>query len=273
MAAGGLVRSVWTTNFDGLVARAAAAYQSDDFCITPVEIGLDSPNRVIRTPTRGELLCVALHGDYRYDRLKNTQAELGAGEGQLHAALVTELRQVACIVVGYSGRDRSVMASLTTANSVKSAGRLFWCGVGEDGPPDHVARLLQSCKASGNEAFFVRTEGFDDLMARIELHLYGESDDVRQTQEVDFEASNHLTELALVRGQRSEVLGKLITRLAGAEGPPPSERHWIYVTFGRIGGSVARGELSRGQNDPDEFARMGAVKGLELLLQPRGNSL
>src|ERR1700686_3972616 len=30
------------------------------------------PNRLPRKPNRNELLCVSLHGDYRYDQLKNT---------------------------------------------------------------------------------------------------------------------------------------------------------------------------------------------------------
>ena len=67
-----LIRSVWSTNFDGLAARAAAA----PFSLTPLEIGIDSQHRLARAPAQGELQCISLHGDYRYDALKNTAAEL-----------------------------------------------------------------------------------------------------------------------------------------------------------------------------------------------------
>jgi hypothetical protein len=40
LAQGDWVRSVWSTNFDGLPARAAAG-----FSLTPVEVGIDSQNR------------------------------------------------------------------------------------------------------------------------------------------------------------------------------------------------------------------------------------
>ena len=58
LAQADLIRSVWTTNFDGLAARTAASFK-----LTPIEVGLDSQNRVVRSPGAGELLCVSLHGD------------------------------------------------------------------------------------------------------------------------------------------------------------------------------------------------------------------
>jgi len=57
LAQAGLLRSVWTTNFDGLMARALAETR-----VTPVEIGLDSTNRVIRPDRNGELPCVVARG-------------------------------------------------------------------------------------------------------------------------------------------------------------------------------------------------------------------
>ena len=66
LAKNGVLKEVWTTNFDSLGAQAATAAG-----VAVVEAGLDSVHR-IRRPTLGELLHVALHGDYRYDALKNT---------------------------------------------------------------------------------------------------------------------------------------------------------------------------------------------------------
>src|SRR5262249_32654300 len=76
-----IVRSVWTTNFDGLPARAAG-----NFPITPIDVGIDCQERLPRQPRKGELLCVSMHGDYRYDALKNTKEELRHQESQLRQA-------------------------------------------------------------------------------------------------------------------------------------------------------------------------------------------
>src|ERR1041385_6363476 len=52
----GLVRTVWTTNFDGLAQRARAA--ADMTCI---EVGIDSQQRVALITTPGDLRVVSLH--------------------------------------------------------------------------------------------------------------------------------------------------------------------------------------------------------------------
>ena len=168
-----LISSVWSTNFDGLVARASAA-----FSLTPIEVGLDSQQRLSRSRAPGELLCVSLHGDYRYDELKNTAEELQAQEAILRNALIDEVQTTPLIVVGYSGRDRSIMDALRAAYTEPGTGPLFWCGYGDDGPPDRVATLIRHGRAHGHRAYYVPFFGFDDLMTR--LSLYCLADERRQ---------------------------------------------------------------------------------------------
>ena len=170
LAEADLVRSVWSTNFDGLAARAAAS-----FSLTPLEVGIDSQQRLTRPPVKGELLCISLHGDYRYDALKNTPEELQTQEAALREALKNETRATPLIVAGYSGRDRSVMDALLAAYAEPGAGVLFWCGLGDGAPPDHVAALIRHARDHGRQAYYVRILGFDDLMARLAVHcLLGE---------------------------------------------------------------------------------------------------
>lgn len=85
----------------------------------------------------GELLHVALHGDYRYDALKNTDEETRKQDASLRAALVEHCRDTSVIVSGYSGRDASVMDALRSAYAEAGTGRLYWCGFGEE-IPAHV---------------------------------------------------------------------------------------------------------------------------------------
>ena len=165
LARADLIRSVWSTNFDGLPARAAAR-----FTLTPFEVGIDTQDRVARPANAGELLCVSLHGDYRYDELKNTPDELQRQEEALRGALVDELRQRTLIVCGYSGRDQSIMETLHAACAAKGSGALYWCGYGDGDIPEAIARLIAHARVHGRQAFYVPSLGFDDLMARLALH-------------------------------------------------------------------------------------------------------
>lgn len=165
LAQADIVRSVWSTNFDGLPARAAA-----NFNLTPLEVGIDSQERIDRQSQRGDLLCVSLHGDYRYDKLMNTPDELQRQEELLRNALVQEMRERSFIICGYSGRDQSIMDALTAACSEKGSGTLYWCGHGDGDIPTPVVELIAHARANGRKAYYVSTLGFDDLMTRLALH-------------------------------------------------------------------------------------------------------
>lgn len=171
LALADLFRTVWSTNFDGLTARVSANIQ-----LTPIEVGIDSQKRLPRSPNKGEILCVSLHGDYRYDSLKNTSTELQTQELELRSALIDELRNTPLVVSGYSGRDQSVMEALNSAYSERGPGTLYWCGFSDGDIPDHVADLIRHARANGRDAVYVRSQGFDDLMTRLALHcLDGEA--------------------------------------------------------------------------------------------------
>ena len=165
LAESNLIRSVWSTNFDGLPARAAGQYN-----LTPLEVGIDSKHRLERPSTQGELLCVSLHGDYRYDALKNTSIELQTQEAELHNALIRETRDIPLIVSGYSGRDESVMKALYTAYSEPGSGTLYWCGFTDSDVPSHIAALVHHVREHGRQAYYIPTLGFDDLITRLALH-------------------------------------------------------------------------------------------------------
>ncbi len=169
LAKAGLIRTIWTTNFDGLIERACSA--ANVLCI---EVGIDTAHRVSRQHAHGELRVVSLHGDYRYDDLKNTSDELQQQEAGLRAELLHELCDYDLVVAGYSGRDASLMAVLQQAYAERNQSRLYWCGFGEEVPVP-VEALLASAAAAGRDAFYVQSEGFDDILSRLALRqLEGE---------------------------------------------------------------------------------------------------
>jgi hypothetical protein len=122
----GVLKSIWTTNFDGLSVRAA--HQQN---LTPIEVTLDYPDAISRNESRNELLHIALHGDYKYTKLKNTAKELDAQNETFEKRLENYFFDKNLIVIGYSGRDESLMKALKSAFSKEGSGRLYWCGYGE----------------------------------------------------------------------------------------------------------------------------------------------
>jgi hypothetical protein len=167
----GLIRSVWTTNFDALTARAAAGFR-----IAPVEVGIDSKDRIGRTPRSGELLLVSLHGDYRYDQLKNTPTETREQDARLLDAMTTEFTAHHIVVIGYSGRDASVMKAFRDAFGRRGTGALYWC-IQEGNPVSEAVRaLVNLARAHDRMAYVVPTGGFDDLMVRLALRCTSEGE-------------------------------------------------------------------------------------------------
>jgi hypothetical protein len=155
-----MVKAVWTTNFDGLAAKAMVP----DFEV--IEAGLDTAGRAGPPFQRRKALCVALHGDYRYDELRNLPQEVQKQDQTLRQVLVRRAQDYPLVVAGYSGRDASIMEMLTEAYSTKVYGRLYWCDLRPE-PSETVGKLLRSAIQNGNEANYVPGVPFDSLLGRL----------------------------------------------------------------------------------------------------------
>ncbi|GAA4326052.1 hypothetical protein GCM10023149_28660 [Mucilaginibacter gynuensis] len=154
----GLMKSVWTTNFDDLCRDAAIKTNN-----TVIDITLDSVDRIIRPINSSELLLVKLHGDYKYGPLKNTDKELKDQDETFRTRLIEYLNDKHLIVSGYSGRDASVMDALKESYAKRGSGRLYWCGYGHD-IPEPVRALIDTARQNGRSAYYIPTDGFDKLM-------------------------------------------------------------------------------------------------------------
>lgn len=175
----GMVKTVWTTNFDGLMVKAC--HQNN---VTPIEITLESQDRVYRKDASNELLCISLHGDYKYGPLKNTTEELDGQSDKFVNALRHELSNRNLIVIGYSGRDKSLIDALKKSYSINGAGRLYWCGYGNS-IPNNVESLINFLQSMGREAYYIPTDGFDKTMLNICQFCYdGDSDAIMQIEKL-----------------------------------------------------------------------------------------
>ncbi len=157
----GMVKSVFTTNFDGLVEKAA--HQSG---LTPVAVSLDTSERIHRASSSNELLVVSLHGDFKYGPLKNTGPELDTQHETFINALSQHLYDKHLIIMGYSGRDKSLMNAIKEAYTKQGAGMLFWCGFGYNMNSD-IEDLLKHLESNNRKGFYISTEGFDTTLIHI----------------------------------------------------------------------------------------------------------
>jgi NAD-dependent SIR2 family protein deacetylase len=174
-----IIKSIWTTNFDGLIVKAC--HQMN---ITPIEVTLDSVERIYRNISRNEVLSIALHGDYKYGELKNTGSELDNQNEIFVKTLTKYLNDKNLIVIGYSGRDKSLMDALKLAFSERGAGRLYWCGYG-DNLTSEVSELINIARSNNREAFYIVTEGFDKTLMHLAKSCYeNDTDNKKRVEEI-----------------------------------------------------------------------------------------
>lgn len=161
----GITKLVWTTNFDTLIADACAKVYDGTGYLTTISLGEPDVAAQAISENRWPVE-VKIHGDFRSRRLKNTSDELRLQDERLRQILVDSCRRSGLIVVGYSGRDSSVMEALDAALGQPGAypAGLFWLHRGDDEPYESVRRLISKANAQRVEAALVRTENFDELL-------------------------------------------------------------------------------------------------------------
>lgn len=151
---------VFTTNFDDLVQEACYLYSD----LRPIVCAHDSAVSGIRVASVRPKI-IKLHGDYLFDDLKNTVRELETLEDNMKRKFMQFAQDYGLVVVGYSGRDRSVMDildMLVKQDEYLKQG-VYWC----ERPGETRGRRLSSLLRR-DKVYTVEIPGFDEFMA--ELH-------------------------------------------------------------------------------------------------------
>jgi hypothetical protein len=164
----GLTKLVWTTNFDPLIADACAKVFDGTGALTT--IALDAPDLASEAINAERWpIEIKLHGDFRSRRLKNTSDELRQQDARLRHILIDESQRRGLIVIGFSGRDASVMEALEEAINGGSPfpNGLFWLYRGEDAPLPQVRALMQLAASKKIDGGLVHIENFDESLRDI----------------------------------------------------------------------------------------------------------
>jgi NAD-dependent SIR2 family protein deacetylase len=161
-----LARIIWTTNFDKNVEDAAAKVFGRTGSLLAVD--LEAPHLFRQAIQEGRWpLLGKLHGDFQSRRLKNTEDELRSQDAELRQCLVHACQAGGLVVVGYSGRDESVMEALEEAINQGHGfpQGLFWIAR-SGGVAPTVAALLDKARVAGvPDAHLIEVPTFDELLA------------------------------------------------------------------------------------------------------------
>jgi len=152
--------TVFTTNFDDLVNEACYLYSSE---VRPLVCAHDSSIGTVRLTSKRPKI-IKLHGDFLFDNLKNTVRELESLELNMKAKLRQYAPEVGLLIVGYSGRDRSVMDALDQLLRVDDnfPHGIYWA-VRKGGDVPQPVKLLSRFR----RVSLFEIAGFDEFFANV----------------------------------------------------------------------------------------------------------
>jgi hypothetical protein len=172
LLASGFTRIAFTTNFDSVVERAVAEVSGRSLTAYHLE-GSSAAGQALANEEY-PIYC-KLHGDFRYDSVKNLAEDLAKQDRALAECMLTAASRFGFIITGYSGRDESVMdlfqTALTRPNPFPHG--LFWTGIRGGQVLPAVTRLIEAAKKVSVRAQYIEVDTFDALMLRLWRNLPG----------------------------------------------------------------------------------------------------
>ncbi len=161
-----LTKMVFTTNFDDVLESAFSTVAEKSLSAYHLEgsyAALEALNAE-RFP-----IYAKLHGDFRYQSVKNLAADLLDNEEQIEKCFLAASNRFGIVVSGYSGRDTNVMAMFRSAleqpNSFPHG--LFWTTTSLSLVPDAVHDLVTYARENNVRAEILETGTFDIMLSKI----------------------------------------------------------------------------------------------------------
>lgn len=194
------ISNIWTTNFDQLLETAIANIDPAfpfNLCSSANAKSFDNLN--LQYP------CIyKLHGDYRYDKLQNTNKELKELEQAIHGQFYTKLCQKGLLVIGYSGSDESIMSFFEEHVSDKAflEKGLYWTKLKGCQVSNRVAELINNLNKNGKPSSIIEIDNFDEFLLNV-YYAIGESQEIIDKR---IPSSNNNTKLQFGTTQKREFI-------------------------------------------------------------------
>jgi tetratricopeptide (TPR) repeat protein len=161
----GYFNVIFTTNFDDLINDALTMYLG----YNPAVCAADSEVMSISITTDRAKI-IKLHGDYLFKRLKNTSDELKQLDPNMECKVQEFGKQCGMVVIGYTGRDHSVMRVLDELMKDDDSfpNGIYW---GLRPGEDPAARVKDLAGKYPKRFHLFQCQDFDLFMSRLHASL------------------------------------------------------------------------------------------------------
>ncbi|QGQ25823.1 hypothetical protein F1728_25505 [Gimesia benthica] len=155
----GYLRCIFTTNFDEVVETSFARVAKKAITTFHLE---GSSAAVDELNNEKFPFYVKLHGDFRYKSLMNLEEDLKEANKNLGQCFKNSSNRFGLFVVGYSGRDDSVMSLIdeTLEGDNPFPHGLYWATLKGHQPPQKVQDILEKANSLGVETKIVEIVDF-----------------------------------------------------------------------------------------------------------------
>jgi len=162
----GRSRLVFTTNFDDVLEDAYAAVAGKNLTSFNLEgsyAALEALN------TERFPLYAKIHGDFRYQNIKNLSNDLRSNDAEIQKCFVAAAGRYGLIVAGYSGRDSNVMAMLEQALAQPNPfpHGIWWTVPHASSVALSVVAYIEAAREKGIAAHIVETGTFDVMLYKV----------------------------------------------------------------------------------------------------------
>lgn len=162
----GEVKIIFTTNFDSVLENAYSLVAEKDLHSYALEGSAAALNAL---NDENFPLYIKMHGDFRYQDMKNLPENLKENNKEVEQAFVNACSRYGLVVSGYSGRDENVIAAFEKAiesNNPFPKG-LFWMVSVQGHVFNRVTELITKAQEKGINAHIIESDTFDSLLGRI----------------------------------------------------------------------------------------------------------
>ncbi len=162
----GLVRIIFSTNFDEVMETAYAAVSGKNLPVFHLEGSYAAVAAL--NGERFPLYC-KIHGDFRYQSIKNLPENLRNNDREIQKCFLAAATRYGLVVSGYSGRDENVISMFREAIDQNNAfpQGLFWTVPRLSGLAASVLDLIEHALHKGVKAHVVETGTLDELLSKI----------------------------------------------------------------------------------------------------------
>ncbi len=182
-------RLVFTTNFDNIFERSYADVIGQPLQVYNIE-GAEGAINAINNSSFP--FYVKLHGDYRYQSVKNLSEDLISNCEELERCFLASATRMGLIIAGYSGRDNNVMrmlnSALDTVNPFPQG--IFWMASDKSRCLQSVYDFIDRAKSKGINAEIIEIDSFDSLMNFIWASVPGKSVELSEKLKIEEQPLN-----------------------------------------------------------------------------------